>query len=134
MSSTGPAIDKSRWTIVKIHDTRDVEERDDKWVRIPGSGGARACDHCSATHEVHVHVVNDAGDEQVVGGSCARGLARTSSVRKTARVAEPYLMARGPGWRLWRRPGTDDYRLTGRNADHPQVLALVEAQYGLGRF
>lgn len=59
--------------IVAVRDTRDVIEIDDRFVPIPGTGDARACDRCGRTHEIHVEVVLSDGRSSTLGAGCARG-------------------------------------------------------------
>lgn len=58
--------------ILKVIDTRDYEEVDDRWVPIPGSGLSNTCARCGRSHEVHASVVLDDGSEIVVGTGCMR--------------------------------------------------------------
>lgn len=80
--------------IVKVVDTRDFMEIDDRWVALAGSGEARECDRCDRVHEVHAHVIDANGLSFVVGTGCmdatkseaskaARGA--TNAARKAAR-------------------------------------------------
>lgn len=56
--------------IVEVVDTREYEERGDRWVPIPGSGNARSCDRCGRLHEVHATVKYADGSTAVVGTGC----------------------------------------------------------------
>lgn len=59
--------------IVAVRDTRDVVEIDDRFVPVPGTGDARACDRCGRTHEIHVDVLLSDGRTSTLGAGCARG-------------------------------------------------------------
>ena len=59
--------------IISIEDTREyIEQHDDTWVAIPGSGIMAECDRCGKGHEIHVTVELENGDQAVVGSGCAR--------------------------------------------------------------
>lgn len=83
--------------VVKVVDTRDFIEIDDRWVALSGSGDARECDRCDRPHEIHAHVIDANGNGWVVGTGCmdadanddARKAARkaTSEAKKAARRA-----------------------------------------------
>jgi len=77
--------------ILKVTDTRDVIEIDDRFVPVPGSGEAHACDRCGREHEVHALVELADGTQAVVGTGCmiepemkkaATSLARKATARK----------------------------------------------------
>lgn len=59
--------------IVSIVDTRQYEERGDRWVPIPGSGEISQCDRCGRDHEVHATVELADGGCAVVGTGCMNG-------------------------------------------------------------
>jgi hypothetical protein len=66
--------------IERIIDTRQYEEQGDRWVPIPGSGDARACDRCGRSHEVHAYVRDREGKHFVVGTGC---MGASSAVAKS---------------------------------------------------
>ena len=57
--------------ILRVVDTRQYEEQDDRWVPIPGSGDAAECARCRRLHEVHATVELSDGTSAVVGVGCA---------------------------------------------------------------
>jgi len=76
--------------ILRVIDTRDVIEIDDRFVPVPGSGEAHACDRCGREHEVHAIVELTDGTQAVVGTGCmiepgmkkeAASLARKATTR-----------------------------------------------------
>jgi len=58
--------------IVSVVDTRQYEERGDKWYPIPGSGTSNECARCGKPHEVHAEVALGNGKHIVVGTGCMR--------------------------------------------------------------
>lgn len=104
-----PKLPANLWTIVAIHDTRQVEAQGDKIVRIPGSGEMRPCDHCGTGHEVHVTIVNGA-EEMIVGTSCARGMSKSAGIknRTTFVHSAPFIVARSNKTNTWRNPTTGE--------------------------
>ncbi len=128
-------LDLTAWTITEIHDTRDIEARGDRLVRVAGTGTMRACDACGAGHEIHSTITDGRGNQLVVGGSCARGLARSTRVTRSYRIGPPVKVAAGAGWvahRMTTEAGvlTDQYRLTGTRAADPTVITAVERMTG----
>jgi hypothetical protein len=84
-----PAIVK----VLRVVDTREVEEQGDRFVPIPGSGTENECARCGRLHEIHAHVLLADGTETVVGVSCAKAEAldiqraiRTGAARATRLV------------------------------------------------
>lgn len=63
----------SNLTIIKVEDTRDYIEEDDRWIPIPGSGISNTCQFCGSKHEVHVTVADKETHQTfIVGTSCAK--------------------------------------------------------------
>lgn len=59
--------------VVSVVDTREyVEDRDDRFVPVAGSGVVHDCDRCGKEHEVHATVKLADGSLAVVGTSCAK--------------------------------------------------------------
>lgn len=57
--------------ILEVRDTREfVEDGDDRWVPIPGSGTTSECARCGRDHEVHATVLLDDDTTAVVGTGC----------------------------------------------------------------
>lgn len=73
--------------ILGITDTRTYEERDDRWVPIPGSGIMHECARCGRIHEVHATVRLEDGSTAVIGTNCARGDDMAVTLRRGAAVA-----------------------------------------------
>jgi hypothetical protein len=85
------------FNVIKVVDTRDFIEIDDRFVALAGSGDSRPCDRCDRLHEIHAHVVDANGIGWIVGTGCmdaeandvARKAARkaTNEAKKAARRA-----------------------------------------------
>lgn len=59
--------------VIRVTDTREyVEDRDDRWVPVAGSGTSRECDRCGRAHEVHAEVALSDGTEAIVGTGCMK--------------------------------------------------------------
>ena len=56
--------------VVSIEDTRDVIEKDDRFIPVPGTGITLSCEACGRDHEVHATVIFDDGSSAVVGTGC----------------------------------------------------------------
>ena len=73
--------------VIKVVDTRDFIEIDDRFVALAGSGDSRPCDRCDRLHEIHAHVVDANGIGWVVGTGCmdaeANAVARKAASRAT---------------------------------------------------
>lgn len=87
--------------ILSVRDTRDFIEDGDRWVAVPGSGLARACDRCGRDHEIHVDVELACGAVSTIGQGCARGdsmdrAIRTAAGRARRRCRVPRTAARVP--------------------------------------
>jgi len=66
-------IGSKGFKILKVEDTRQYEEINDRWKPIPGSGMEHDCHRCGKTHEV-LYTVECLETKEifVVGGSCAK--------------------------------------------------------------
>lgn len=58
--------------IIKVVDTREYEEVDDRWRPIPGSGTENQCSRCGRLHEVHATVELKNGSTTIVGTGCMK--------------------------------------------------------------
>jgi len=77
-----PSSTPSIVRILAVHDTRDwIEDGDDRWVAVPGSGQARPCDRCGRDHEIHVEVLLSDGATALIGQGCARGDSMEADVK-----------------------------------------------------
>lgn len=83
MSALSPV---APFDVVKVVDTRDFIEIDDRFVPLPGSGEKRPCDRCDRLHEIHAHVIDATGHGFVVGTGCMDAAANAAA-RKAARRA-----------------------------------------------
>jgi hypothetical protein len=99
----------NNFRVIEIHDTRQVEIVDDRPKRIAGSGLPRACDHCGASHEIHV-TVTDGVTTLVVGSSCARGLAKSPALRRSFVHETPMKIAVSTRFITWAMPNGDTFR------------------------
>lgn len=66
-----PLVAGSGPRIVKVVDTRDRIEVDDRWVALSGTGDGHVCDRCGRLHEVHALVDVGDGTSVTVGTGCA---------------------------------------------------------------
>lgn len=98
------SVPTAPFEVVKVVDTRDFLEVDDRFVPVSGSGDVRVCDRCDRTHEVHAHVVDANGLSFTVGTGCmdatkneASSAARraTTVARNAARRAAAETLAAG---------------------------------------
>lgn len=80
--------------ILSVRDTREVEEVGDRFVPVPGSGLARACDRCGREHEVYVDVELEGGVTAVIGVGCARGESMDVQARIKSAVSAAKTRAR----------------------------------------
>lgn len=74
--------------VIRITDTRQYIEVDDRWIPVPGSGDVRPCDRCDRDHEVHAYVELVNGDTSVIGTGCARGSTMLPALRRGASRAK----------------------------------------------
>jgi hypothetical protein len=57
--------------VLKVVDTRQREEINDRFVPIPGSGHENECFRCGKFHEIHATVLLEDGKQVILGTGCA---------------------------------------------------------------